>query len=135
MLTETPAMFSQLLHNLSSGLLNTLKSAERRREEREAFASQSFPGPAVFFLSSRGTTIKTKQTNPTTAPENPQEVPFPEFSLTDLANIPASNRPNESSRMAVSCTGKRLAGNLHLSSATANSRSERGKGFYEMSTP
>lgn len=78
---------------------------------------------------------KSKINKLATTYENPQEVPFPEFSPTNLANITNGNRPHVSATIVVSCTGKRLGGNLHFSSATATNRNERARGFCKISTP
>lgn len=58
---------------------------------------------------------------------------FPECSLTNLANIPAGNRSNDSSIIAWVAQGKDWEKNLHFSSVAANTRNERGRGLCKMS--
>lgn len=76
-----------LLPPSQSQIWSHCATVSRRKERREASASQSLPRAALFFLSSRGTTKTNKSNSPSA---NPQEFSFPEFSLINLLNIPAA---------------------------------------------
>ena len=95
---------SCLLHSLRSDPPSAPQSAEGQR----GGFSLPISSKGCFFLSFlKRNNNKNKQIQLPLL-QIPRKFLFPEFSLINLLNIPAGNRPNGFSIIAVRCTGKRL---------------------------